>query len=136
MKRFLHIFALLSLAALSFSCVKVVQPDEPDYPRSNVELKAVPVLPEGWTPITKAVSDITDINTSELQSRGFGVYAFYTGSESFSADKLNSAYSKFGLVLNNRQFSYSGSTWNNTGKAEFWPTADGDNLTLFAYNPV
>ena len=135
MKRFLHISALLALAALAGSCVKEPQPDVPDYPRSNVELKAVPVLPDGWLPMTKAVSDITDIDDAGLQARGFGVYAFYTGAEDYSSAKDKSEYRKFGLVLNNRQFSYTSGTWNNTGKAEFWPTASGDNLSLFAYAP-
>ena len=135
MKQILHISASLALVALVLACVKEPQPVEPIYPRSNVELKAVPVLPDGWIPVTKAVGDITDIDNAQLQSRGFGVYAFYTGSEAYSAAKDSSAYNKFGLVLNNRQFSYSGGAWGNSGKAEFWPTADDDNLSLFAYAP-
>ncbi len=135
MKQILHISALLALAALAGSCVKEPQPDVPDYPRSNVELKAVPVLPDGWLPMTKAVSDITDIDNTELQSRGFGVYAFYTGAEDYSSAKDKSAYQKFGLVLNNRKFQYRATAWENSGKAEFWPTADGDKLTLLAYAP-
>ena len=85
--------------------------------------------------MTKAVGDITDIDNAELQSRGFGVYAFYTGDEEYSSAKDSSAYDKYGLVLNNRQFNYSGSEWVNTGEAEFWPTKDGENLSLFAYAP-
>ena len=85
--------------------------------------------------MTKAVSDITDIDNSELQSKGFGVYAFYTGDEEYASNKDKTEYNKFGIVLNNRKFEYSGSTWANSGAAEFWPTKDGDNLTLFAYAP-
>ena len=135
MKRFLHISALLALAALVLACVKEPQPVEPIYPRSNVELKAVPVLPEGWIPVTKAVGDITDIDNTELQARGFGIYAFYTGEEDYSSAADSSSYSKFGVVLNNRQFSYSNGAWSNSGRAEFWPTAAGDKLSLFAYAP-
>lgn len=133
----LRIMTLLLLAAAALSCRREELPylGLKGYYRSDVEVRASAVLPEGWVPMTKAVGDITDIDNAELQSRGFGVYAFYTGSEGYSAAKDSSAYNKFGLVLNNRQFSYSGGAWGNSGKAEFWPTADDDNLSLFAYAP-
>ena len=134
---------MLSLAVAALSCVKEQHPRvRPEiYHKSDVEVKATASLPEGWTPITKAVSDITDIDNAELQtngtghSNGFGVYAFYTGAEEYSSDKDKTAYNQFGLVLNNRQFNYNGSEWVNTGEAEFWPTKDGENLTLLAYAP-
>ena len=137
MKTHLHIIALLPLAALLLSCIKDPLPNTgPEgYQRSSVEVKAKAVLPEGWMPMTKAVSDITDIDNTELQSLGFGVYAFYTGTEEYTSAKDSSAYSKFGLVLKNRKFEYSSSTWSNSGKAEFWPASDGENLSLFAYAP-
>ena len=138
MKKVLNISALLTIAVFTtLSCQREEIPHSGPmgYHRSNVEVKATAALPEDWKPMTKAVSDITDIDNTELQSRGFGVYAFYTGTEGYSAAKDSSAYTKFGLVLNNRQFNYTSSTWNNTGKAEFWPTADDDNLSLFAYAP-
>ena len=133
----LRILALLSLAAAALSCQKEQHPRAIPgiYHKSDVEVKATATLPEGWIPMTKAVGDITDIDNAELQSRGFGVYAFYTGDEEYSSAKDSSAYDKYGLVLNNRQFNYSGSEWVNTGEAEFWPTFDGDNLSLFAYAP-
>ena len=133
----LRTLALLSLAVAALSCVKEQHPRvRPEiYHKSDVEVKATASLPEGWTPITKAVSDITDIDNAELQSRGFGVYAFYTGTEEYSSDKDSSAYSKFGMVLKNRKFQYESSAWKNSGTAEFWPTSDGENLTLLAYAP-
>ena len=126
------------LALMLLSCEKERFSRMPSrgYTKSNVEVKAYPLIPEGWIPMTtKAVGDITDINDAQLQSRGFGVYAFYTGGEEYSSATDSSAYSKFGLVLNNRKFEYTSSTWNNSGKAEFWPTSDGENLTLLAYAP-
>ena len=132
----LRILSLLTVAVAVLSCMKDPEPSYPDgFRKSNVEVKVSASLPDGWTPMTKAVGDITDIDNSGLQSSGFGVYAFYTGSEAYSAAKDLSDYNKSGVVLNNRQFSYSGGVWNNTGKAEFWPTADDDNLSLFAYAP-
>ncbi|MBO7070461.1 MAG: hypothetical protein J6W09_04125 [Bacteroidales bacterium] len=133
----LRIMALLLFAAAALSCRREELPylGLKGYYRSDVEVRASAALPEGWAPMPKAVGDITDIDNSEFQARGFGVYAFYTGSESYSAATDSSAYTKFGLVLNNRQFTYSGGVWSNNGKAEFWPTADDDNLSLFAYAP-
>ena len=98
---------LLSTAAAALSCRREDLPQlgSGGYHRSDVEVRATAVLPEGWVPMTKAVGDITDIDNAQLQSRGFGVYAFYTGSEGYSAAKDSSAYNKFCLVLNNRWFS-------------------------------
>ena len=132
----LRILSLLTVAVTVLSCMKDPEPSIPGgYRKSNVEVKVLASLPEGWTPMTKAVSDITDIDNTELQSRGFGVYAFYTGAEEYSSAVDSSAYENFGLVLKNRKFQYSASTWSNSGEAEFWPTADDDNLSLFAYAP-
>ena len=128
---------MIPLFALLLSCAKEQHPRVlPDvYSKSDVEVKAVPSIPDGWTPMTKAPSDIPNIDNTALQSSGFGVYAFYTGEEEYSADKDKSAYAKYGLVLNNRRFEYNAGTWTNSGTAEFWPTASGENLSLFAYAP-
>lgn len=132
----LRILVLLPFAAAALSCMKDPEPSMPGlFRKGDVEVKATATLPDGWLPMTKAVSDITDIDNTGLQSRGFGVYAFYTGTEEYSSAKDSTAYNKFGLVLNNRKFEYSASTWSNSGKAEFWPASDGENLSLFAYAP-
>ena len=83
----LRIMTLLLFAAAALSCRREDLPYMWFYHKSDVEVMATAVLPEGWAPMTKAVSDITDIDNAELQSRGFGVYAFYTGSEGYSAAK-------------------------------------------------
>ena len=130
----LRITALILITLAALACRRESMPDLGLYRKSNVEVNATAVMPQDWVPISKAVGDITDINASELQSRGFGVYAFYTGAEEYSSATDSSAYQKFGLVLNNRKFEYT-TAWANSGKAEFWPTSDGENLTLFAYAP-
>ena len=131
-----NILLLSASALLLLSCAKERLPRVlPGYEKSNVELKVSAQLPEGWVPMTKAASDIPDIDNAGLQTEGFGVYAFYTGDEEYSAAKDSTEYAKYGLVLNNRQFSYVGSEWTNSGKAEFWPTFPGENLSLFAYAP-
>ena len=131
-----NILLLSASALLILSCGKERLPRVlTDYEESDVELKASASLPEDWVPMTKAVSDITDIDNAGLQSKGFGVYAFYTGDEEYSSTKASTEYSKFGLVLNNRKFQYDNPNWKNTGDAEFWPTFAGENLSLFAYAP-
>ena len=137
MKTIRSIILLAAGLALVLSCRKERMPEwhQGLYPTSRVPVKAVPHLDEGWEPLSRSASDIIAIDQTELRTRGFGVYAFYTGNESFSASKDSSAYNKFGLVLNNRLFSYTSSNWVNTGDAEFWPASAGENLTLFAYAP-
>ena len=131
-----NILLLSASTLLIISCGKERLPRVlTDYEESDVELKASASLPEDWVPMTKAVSDITDIDNAGLQSKGFGVYAFYTGDEEYSSTKASTEYSKFGLVLNNRKFQYNDPNWTNTGDAEFWPTFAGENLSLFAYAP-
>ena len=131
----LRIIVLILITLVALSCRKESLHDPGMNRKSKVEINATAALPEGWRPMTRAASDITDVNDSVLRARGFGVYAFYTGEENYSSAKDSSAYEKFGLVLNNRKFEYSASAWANSGKAEFWPTYSGDNLSLFAYAP-
>ena len=92
----LRIFALLSLVA-ALSCrrepIPHVGPDKPL--GSNVEVRATATLPEDWIPMTKAPGDITDIDNAGLQSKGFGLYAFYTGGEDYSAATDSSALPVF-----------------------------------------
>lgn len=131
-----NILLLSASTLLILSCGKERLPRVlTGYEESDVELKASASLPQDWVPMTKAVGDITDIDNAGLQSRGFGVYAFYTGNEEYSATKDSSEYAKYGLVLNNRKFQYDDPNWKNTGDAEFWPTFAGENLSLFAYAP-
>ena len=129
----LRIIALTLITLAAMACRKEPFPVGL-YHKSKVEVNATAVMPQDWVPISRAVGDITDINGSELQSRGFGVYAFYTGTEDYSSAVDSSAYETFGLVLNNRKFEYT-TAWQNSGKAEFWPASSGENLSLFAYAP-
>lgn len=133
-----HIILFAAVAATALSCRREgpapVRADR--YKASDVQVLAVPFMNEDWTPISRAVSDITAIeNSDSLKRHGFGVYALYTGEEEYSPAKDSSAYTKFGLVMNNRYFAYENDTWKNKGIAEFWPTYTGDNLSLFAYAP-
>ena len=126
---YIYIIGILLLAALATSCEKERGQEKPMYTGDRAIAIQPYVVDEDWQP-TRAMSP--SLTTPALQSDGFGVYAYYTGSNDFS-----SIGSISGLVFNNRHFSYnsSSSAWENTGKAEFWPTAAGEKLTFFAYAP-
>lgn len=128
-RHYIYIIGILLLAALATSCEKERGQDKPLYSGDRAIAIQPYVVDEDWQP-TRAMSP--SLTTPALQSDGFGVYAYYTGSDDFS-----SIGSISGLVFNNRHFSYnsSSSAWENTGKAEFWPTAAGEKLTFFAYAP-
>lgn len=127
-KHRIYIIGIL-LAAVAPSCEKERGPENRQYIGDQVITIQPYVVDEDWRP-TRAMSP--SLTTSTLESDGFGVYAYYTKSNDFSSiGEIN------GLVFNNRHFSYnsSSSEWEQTGKAEFWPTATGDKLTFFAYAP-
>ena len=123
-----YILILLLAGTAVLSCrreeIPVPEP-KPEYPAGKTPILAQPYIDE----------DITEVGADELQESGFGLYAFYTGTESYSSAKDSSDYANFGLVLNNRQYTYSGSAWQNAGVPEFWPASKGDKLTLLAYAP-
>lgn len=132
----LHRFLSLGLlgAALLASCGK----EDPQTPRGPVYTgdRLVSISPtladENWLPVK---ADYDPIDNTLLQSKGFGVYAYYTGTEDYSAAKDSSAYNRFGLVYNNREFYYDAGTWKYNGKDEFWPSTAGEKLSFFAYAP-
>ena len=78
MKIMRHIMLMTAMVALAYSCTKEYTPKRHNglYSESKVPISAYPVLPEGWNPLTRAVSDITQINDTTIQRSGFGVYAF------------------------------------------------------------
>lgn len=126
---------LALVAAVSCHRETIPEPYNPVYPSGKTPILVQPYIDEDWMPITKSPSDITEVDANKLQDRGFGLYAFYTGTESYSSAKDSSEYANFGLVLNNREYTYSGSAWQNAGVPEFWPASKDDNLTLLAYAP-
>lgn len=133
---YILILLLAGTAVLSCRREEIPVPEsKPEYPAGKTPILAQPYIDEDWMPITKSPSDITEVGADELQESGFGLYAFYTGTESYSSAKDSSDYANFGLVLNNRQYTYSGSAWQNAGVPEFWPASKGDKLTLLAYAP-
>ena len=82
-----------------------------------------------WTPV-KANVEISDDN---LWEKGFGVFAYYTGDNNYTAPPSGTD----GVVLNNRKVyktSSSASTWLY-GAEEYWPLKEGEKMSFFAYAP-
>mgnify|MGYP006873007125 CR=1 FL=1 len=121
-------YILAPVLLLSAACGKEPVSEGPELPGEEIVLSAN--LPEDWSPLqTKA--EIT--STSDLQSAGFGVYAYYTGANDYT--NISSAS---GVIFNNRQVSYSSSAWSysTTGAGkEYWPTKAGEKVSFFAYAP-
>ena len=88
----------------------------------------VPVRFEAGSP--EVFKSRTEINTlSNLQSAGFGVFAYYTGATAWESAKA-SATPNF---MYNQQVTYS-SGWTYT-PVKYWPNADGEKVSFFAYAP-
>lgn len=121
-------YILAPVLLLSAACGKEPVSEGPELPGEEIVLSAN--LPEDWSPL-QTRAEIT--STSDLQSAGFGVYAYYTGASDYT--NISSAS---GVIFNNRQVSYSSSAWSysttDAGK-EYWPTKAGEKVSFFAYAP-
>lgn len=115
----------LCLAALL--CASCVEEQLPEETGQKDEIVVSVNLPEGWTPL-ESKAEITSV--SDLQSAGFGLFAYYTGTNDYS--NISSAP---GVIFNNRQVTYSASKWSYGSVSEYWPTKEGEKVTFFAYAP-
>lgn len=158
MKKIIAIFSF-ALLVLLVSCEK-----EPLGPGGiSVEDDAIEFassLTEDWTPVTKAIS----VDENYLKTNGFGVYAYYTGSATYTG-----ASSVSGVVMDNRKVwygadytfddskngankwvskgsdswvyygpgypGYSGSNQSTWKYKEYWPMRQSEKTTFFAYAP-
>ncbi len=68
------------------------------------------------------------ITTTELQTQGFGVYAYYTGQSDMSAYSIPATPN----FLNNEKVS--GADWSYTN-TKYWPNTPGDKISFYAYGP-
>jgi len=84
----------------------------------------------GFSPVTEAVKSVSIDDDASLQSTGFGVYAYYTGTNSFISPNSTST---LGTMLSNRKISYSSSAWTYS-PAQYWPE-NGRKVTFLAYAP-
>lgn len=122
MKTKIH-FGLIALAVLGLSsCVKETTLDQ-----ANPDTPIVFDTYLGRAAQTKGyVADLAD-----LQTTGFGVYAFYTATENYSAFQDNSKVPDY---MVNEELTYSGGKWTYS-PIKYWPNNTGDKVSFFAYAP-
>ena len=158
MKKDIAIFSF-ALLVLLVSCEK--EPLGPGGKSAGDDaIEFAPSLPEDWTPVTKAIS----VDSNYLKSNGFGVYAYYTGSASYTG-----ASSVEGVVFEDRKVWYGNdytfddsktgaSKWVSKGRdswiyygpgypgyssgntntwkyKEYWPMRQSEKISFFAYAP-
>ena len=154
--RSLRFIVVLSVLIGLISCEKQPFPEQRTYSDTDgISFFAEAQIPDGWDPLTKAVN----VDDTYLQTNGFGVYAYYTGTVNYSGPG-----DVKGILLNNRKvtyardYKYNAGTWtqptqdkawiyygpnyydsavdgSRDGYKEYWPMKDGEKVTFFAYAP-
>ena len=90
----------------------------------------VPVRFEAGSPeVFKTRTEINTLDDLKDPVNGFGVFAYYTGATAWESAKA-SATPNF---MYNQQVTYS-SGWTYT-PVKYWPNADGEKVSFFAYAP-
>ena len=155
MRRLRFIVVLPVLAGL-FSCDKQPFPERRTYSDTEgISFFAEADLPEGWSPVTKAVN----VDDTYLQTNGFGVYAYYTGLDNYTGPgDVDGILLKNRKVTYARDYKYDNGAWTQPtqdkawiyygpnyydsavdgtrdGYKEYWPMKDGEKVTFFAYAP-
>ncbi len=68
-------------------------------------------------------------NTETLKTNGFGVFAYYTGQDTYAKKTAPN------FMYNTKVSVPTGSTAFTYSPARYWPNNDGDKLSFFAYAP-
>ena len=83
-----------------------------------------------------AQSRATVVTTETLGGQGFGVNAYYTGQEPFSAE---TEYSGNDIFMTNTKVTFNPDKGENGAwtysPLKYWPNNDGDKVSFFAYGP-
>lgn len=125
MKTKIH-FGLIALAMLAMSsCTKEVTVDQVN-PDTPIEFGTY----LGRAAQTKGSIATLDAATVGLQTTGFGVYAFYTGTTAYEAFQTNDKAPDF---MANEKLTYSNG-WTYS-PVKYWPNNTNDKLSFFAYAP-
>jgi hypothetical protein len=94
----------------------------------------VPVRFEAGSPeVFKSRTEINtldDLKDPEKNPNGFGVFAYYTGATAWG-DVGSSTTPNF---MYNQQVTWSSDHWTYT-PVKYWPNADGEKVSFFAYAP-
>ena len=70
-----------------------------------------------------------ELTTEVLQTKGFGVYCWYTGTADFTTPTA-SIY----MLMRNQKVEYTGSQWDYS-PSKYWPEDPNEKLTFRAYAP-
>jgi hypothetical protein len=75
------------------------------------------------------------MNTAALQTKGFGVYCWYTGTDNFDTEE-HAKESRTYVLMNNQEVTYDGSAgkWDYS-PSKYWPLEATEKLTFRAYAP-
>lgn len=82
--------------------------------------------------LTRAVGD-GELTTELLQQKGFGVYCWYTGTDSYVTETNIADVTKV-MLMQNQRVTHNGTIWTYS-PAKYWPLADDEMLTFRAYAP-
>ena len=131
-----RIYPYIAILLILAACVKVEpapgpEPVNPDG-RDEFVFRAVTDLGDDWVKVqTKG-----DVTMSDLESGGWGLYGYYTG----TSDYVKPA-SVSGTLFNHRQVRWdsTNSVWDYSidaqHKKEYWPMDPDDKVSFFAYGP-
>lgn len=79
-----------------------------------------------------------ELTTALLQTEGFGVYCWYTGTANFTTPKPTSARTgstqPYLMLMRNQKVMYEGGAWNYS-PSKYWPEDPDEKLTFRAYAP-
>ena len=77
-----------------------------------------------------AATRATVVTSETLESEGFGVMAWYTGLDYFSADNV----AEYDVFMNNTRVAHDGTMWAYD-PLKYWPNNPGDMVSFVAYAP-
>lgn len=74
------------------------------------------------------------VELDDLQTGGFGVYAYYTGTKNMSAYATNPGLPETPNFMNNVQVTWHTDKWDYTTH-KYWPNTNTEYLSFYAYGP-
>ena len=76
----------------------------------------------------------TVVETTQLQTQGFGVYAYYTGEKTMTAYATDPGIPAEANFMINEKVTNPGTGWTYTN-TKYWPNTPGDKISFYAYGP-
>ena len=118
---------LMAIALVAVSCADNEADDAATggYQPSALPIAFDALMGEALTRAAVAPGELTD---ATLQTAGFGVFACYTGSLDYDNTSVSPNF------MYNQQVRYDAGAWTYA-PVKYWPNADADRITFFAYAP-